>query len=333
MRTTPLGSELSNRGRTGAAAVFTWLLLLAAPLLIASDARADAKAAPPRFVVVNQDRTPMKCSGGAPFYAVRTLDPGQVLRVDGEETGWLRVEYLAGMLAYVRAEEVELDAGAKTLRLIRPSRLFAVNERTGDRANWWNLLEQELPVGTVLQLNETVKGMDEVTRGYLVTAPAQARAYVRADAVRPALEVEASSYKGRTDLAAISTAKPAVPGADGASSPGQQAPAKLEVAEGKAATPGPAPVEAAPIIYDAKTLLSRFEQTLVLDGEEAEKQIPVVVADIRRKIASLGLDPAEQRLAIVLDQRLRALQLRLDLALATKRIASVESKLAAPTAR
>lgn len=329
MRTPLLKSRLTTRGRTGVAGALRCLLLLAAPLLVALDARADPKPAPPRFVVVSQDRTPMKCSGGAPFYAVRTLDPGQVLRVDGEESGWLRVEYLAGMLAYVRAEEVDVDADAKILRLVRPSRLAAVNER-GERANWWSLLDNELPAGSVLQLKDAVKTMDEVTRGYIVTAPAQARGYVKADAVRPALEVEAGAYKGRTDLAAIAAPKPAETKPDSVAQLAQQSPAKPEAAGGSAEAPSAVSAGAPPVIYDARTLLTRFEKALVLDGEEAEKQIPVVIADIRRKVGSLSLDPADQRLALALDQRLRALQLRLDLALANKRIASVESQLSNP---
>lgn len=296
------------------AAAFSVLALGPAPTT-----SAEVKAVSARCVIVERDATPMKCAAGAPFYPVATLKRGEMLRVDGEEGDWLRVEYLTGTPAYVRAEDVAFDEDAKAAKLIQPSRLFAINERSLDRGNWWSLLDEALPTGTALTVKDRVRSIDEVTRGYVVTAPAQARGYVRADAVRNATTEEALAYKGRTDLPPVAAASQATPTTVPQDTPAPQAvaTAPAEPEPSTIATAACPPVEPPPI-YDIETLRRRYEKTIVLDGAEAEVQIPVVIDDFKRKAGSLSGSPEDKRIRAAIDQRIVALQLRLDIVKALK---------------
>lgn len=263
-------------------------------------APADVKPIDPRFVAVLKDGAPMKCQIGAPFYAVRTLKAGQVLRADGEDSGWLRVEYLPEMLAFIKAADAVPDAESKTVRLVAPSRLTAVSEAGAERGHWWYLLDRELPADSVLQVVESFKGVDGRCYGYLVPAPSQARAWVKADLVRPATAEEIAAYdKGRTDASAPQTANAQT-----------QTPAT-------APTAAPTPAESAANTAELDALRSRFDTAMTKTDNEAEIQ---AVADaFSRRIESLGSGPEDRRLRAGLERRLEALKLRQDVLAALKK--------------
>lgn len=187
-------------------------------------AQSDIKAVEPYVAVVTTDKVPMQCSNGAkPFYAVRELKSGELLRVNGEGPGWVRVEYTTGMRAYVPASDADVDRDGKTVKLNKPSRLLAVNPE--GKSHWWPLeLDADLPPGTVLTVAEAVKRPDGGTEGYYVQAPPKARGFVRTEHVRRANPEEAARYAGATqpakpaESAAAPGAVPAAAPATGSSS-------------------------------------------------------------------------------------------------------------------
>lgn len=168
------------------------LVMMTGPALRAS--AGDFTKVEPYFVVVTRESSPMRCSDGRTFYAVRALKAGEVLRVDGEGSGWLRVEYLPGMRAHIKASELTLSADGKSGSLKVPSRLMAANVES--LRPWWPLLAQgsELEAGTKFVVVEAVKGPDGVVDGYLVEAPAGSRGYVQPEQVRKATPEESAGY-------------------------------------------------------------------------------------------------------------------------------------------
>ncbi len=214
--------------RFGSASWVIGLAGLTAPALVAP-AAAQVSDVQPYFVVVTGDNL-MRADAGSIYYAVRRLKAGEVLRVDGETRGWLRVEYLPGTQAYVPAAEADAAGGA--VKLKSASKLMAVDAVNGVRP-WWPLLSAPLPAGTAFASAEPVKTSDGAIDGYLVPAPARARGFVAQSAVRRATTAEAATYTGATAPAGA----PAATGA-GASTPAPRPTVTIDPARG---TPADAP--------------------------------------------------------------------------------------------
>lgn len=187
-------------------------VLLAAILIHPSALEAQVQPVEPYYAVVTRDDVPMRCKDGAPYYPVRMLERGQVVRVDGESPWWVRVHYLPGMHAFVKADEVRVDDSARELVLTRPSRLMASNVAGGERGNWWYLLDEELPAGTRLPIARTLRTADDRVFGYLVPAPGDARGYIRQEVIRHATSEEVERY--RAALAGEGTPDPETPDPD-----------------------------------------------------------------------------------------------------------------------
>ena len=319
-----------------------------APIVMAAGALAPIQTASAQqiksvdayYATVTKDNVPMKCADGGIFYAVAILKQGQVLRVDGEGPGWMRVEYLPGMKAYVKAAEVTPEAGGKTIALSRPSRLMAANVQ-GTRP-WQFLLDSDLPAGTTFTVLETVKGTDGAVEGYLVPAPAQARGYVKSDQLRRATPEETAAHAatkapadtGRTEAAKAAatpetaptttpsntdqttapTATPPTPGAttpDG--TPTQQTATNTTPAQ--PATPETPKLKA---IKDLETLRTMFNNAM--QKVENEEEIKTVMAEFDRTTTSLGDADEDQRLRQALASRKEALKLRLEVFETSKKI-------------
>ena len=201
-------------GVTTSAGLMAGGVVLALPATAA--AQEGIKAVEPYIVTVTTDKAPMRCSNGVQlFYPVRELKAGELLRVNGEGPGWLRVEYTPGMQAYVPASDVEADRDGKTVKLNKPSRLLAVSAE-GKRP-WWPLeLDADIPAGTVLKVAKPYATPDGTVEGYYVDAPPKARGFVKPEHTRKATAEEAASYVGtggpaKTSPAAATPA--ATPGA------------------------------------------------------------------------------------------------------------------------
>jgi hypothetical protein len=188
-----------------AACVAGWAAPFAALVGAPGAAWAQVETITPVYVTVERENVPMQCRIGSASYPVKTVTAGQVLKADGQTASMYRVEYPAGMSAFVKIEEASLAADGKTVTLTRPSRLMAPNAEGG--VSWWYLLEKDLDAGTAFKLDKAVKGPDGKDAGYLVPAPVGSKGYIRREFVRQATQAEIEKLLGK----APAEVKPAEP--------------------------------------------------------------------------------------------------------------------------
>jgi hypothetical protein len=288
------------------------LRALAASTLIVAPA-SGALLTEPWVAVVTKDQVPLRSGPATLHYPIATLKVGTALRAEVDENGFVRVQYPAGMRAYVGADEVQADATGKVVKLLRPSRLKAANA-AGERYSWYPLLDKDLDAGTELKVVEAVKGDDGKVTKYAVAAPPQARAFVSSDLLRRATPEEAAAFDnpgaGTPPAAPASATPPAAPAgtttpAGSASvpnaetpggSPAPTQPAAPAASSPAAATPPsvtppppPAPPKESPI--DA---LVRLFNT-VRAQPEAEAETAAVIAEFQKYQATLTDSPGDQR--------------------------------------
>jgi uncharacterized protein YgiM (DUF1202 family) len=216
----------------------------------AEQAKPAAKPAPAAApfaeyaAVVTRDDAALRSGPAYVHYVVTSLKSGATLKVDGEDSGFLRVHYPAGTKAYVKADEVNIDAGGKTAKLQKPSLLRAANATAGDRGSWYPLLAKELEPGTELTVLDTVKGDDGKPTLYAVVAPAQARGWINRELVRKLSDDEARAM-GAAVTPAPTAAVPATATNTGATPAGTStagsAPAGSSAPAGTSAPAGEAP--------------------------------------------------------------------------------------------
>lgn len=310
------------------------LAVLAAPLA----ARAQVDTVTPFYVTVARDGATLQCRIGSASYTVKTLSAGQVLKVDGQSSSMYRVEYPAGMSAFVKIEESTLEDGGKTVKLTKPSRLMAPNSEGG--VSWWYLLDKELDAGTKLTHQKTVKGPDGKDAGYLVPAPAGSKGYIRRDFVREATQAEIDRFLGKTaeeptkpdtpkpvdptkpttpDVKPSDTPAAPTPTPTPAPTPVEPAPTPVEpVVTPPAPTPGtqePNPAPATPSrtlkAVDAETLTKLYTDAIAQPLQEVE--LDAVIAEFERTIESLKKQEGTERLRTQLGNRVRVLKMRAEL--------------------
>lgn len=172
-------------------------------------AQTEVKALEPHVVVVTRAGTPLRCGPAVVYYEVSSLNPGALLRVDGESGAFFRVRYPAGMRAYVRAADVK--GGQEFVELQRPSKLLAANAAAGDRGSWFPLLETALEPGVKLTVMEVIKDGEGKPTMYAVAAPAQARGFVNRESVRKATDEEAKGLPADGPTAPPSTTPATTP--------------------------------------------------------------------------------------------------------------------------
>lgn len=175
--------------------VLSAVLLVGAGLLpagvVVPSAAAQPKRVEPFVVVVTASEVPIRCGDSTLYYPVAAVKSGETLVVDGETAGWLRVQYPAGVEAFVPAEQVTVvQDGAGKLAV--PSRLRAPNVNGGVRGSYFQLFEQDLPAGTPLKITRSERGEDGKVTHFAVVPPAGARGWISRDAVRRANEQESA---------------------------------------------------------------------------------------------------------------------------------------------
>ncbi|MFN7375811.1 MAG: SH3 domain-containing protein [bacterium] len=175
--------------------VLSAVLLVGAGLLpagvVVPSAAAQPKRVEPFVVVVTASEVPIRCGDSTLYYPVAAVKSGDALVVDGETAGWLRVQYPAGVEAFVPAEQVTVvQDGAGKLAV--PSRLRAPNVNGGVRGSYFQLFEQDLPAGTPLKITRSERGEDGKVTHFAVVPPAGARGWISRDAVRRANEQESA---------------------------------------------------------------------------------------------------------------------------------------------
>lgn len=321
--------------------------LLAASLLAsgagAAMAQQQIQPVEPYWAVVTADNSPLKCRDGSPYYAVAMLNTGAVVRVDGASSWWVRCEYPKGTKAFVKAEEAAPTPDGKQVSLTTASRLMAANVSGGERGNWWQLLDSEVPAGTKFEVSQALKTPDGKVYGYLVTAPPQARGYLRSEQVRKATQPEIDAHlktiggtappitpvDNKPKPPSPAPATPA-PGATPPSPTGvtptdpnatsNAAPAPGTPEQGGVTPPSSAPVEPVkpreptPLEKrwtEADALRAVFDRVQAQPVNEAE--FGPAVSEFNKVIASLDSSPEQERIKQFLQQRLAILQMREDL--------------------
>ncbi len=189
---------------------FAAAVALTAALFAGSPASAQVQDVEPHWVTVVTDRVNLRCGDGVVWYPVWQLKAGTTLRVDGKGFKWLRVAYPPDAVAFVRAEDAKPAPDGRSVTLARPSRLLAANLHSGLDGSWKALLSTALPPGTALPLVGEVKDASGTVVAYRVTPPAQARAYVSEEFVRPATEEEIARATGLAPGRSAPAASPAV---------------------------------------------------------------------------------------------------------------------------
>jgi hypothetical protein len=302
--------------------------------------RAQVDKVEPYFAVVTRDGVPLKSRDGSPYYAVKNLSTGQVLHVDGQNQGWVRVEYPAGLSAFVKPDEAQLENDGTAIKLTTPSQLMAANIGGGERGNWWYLLEPDakLPAGTRLAVTQVLKNPDGKAYGYLVPAPKQARGFVRREFIRPATpaEVEAATHDSGSPTPAkppetkAADSKPGNPAPPAAPPPAPTDPLKTEPTAPPKPADAPKPVESRPIESAPTTAapgntplsvpakprpLAKID-TLKPLFEEAKNnpaELDAAIVEFQRTIDSLGSTPEDERARKYLTPYLEILKLRASL--------------------
>src|SRR5215510_6127970 len=74
-----------------------------AGLVMAASALAQVKDAAPYAAVATGDKVPVKCGDGL-YYKIAELKQTQVVQVDGESPGWLRISLPPGTGAFIAAD-------------------------------------------------------------------------------------------------------------------------------------------------------------------------------------------------------------------------------------
>ena len=245
------------------------VLATAACLALTAPALAQVKDVAPYTAAATIDNVTVRCGSGF-YYKVAELAKGQTVKVDGEDNGWLRIEYPAGTAAFIKDEDGKLDEASGTVKLTKPSALWAFNVTGGvsPSASWKALMPSPLPEGSSFKLVEALKDGGKVV-GYKVVAPANAHGFVEGKFLRKAGSDEASAP------AAKPAAKP-----DGA----KPEPAVLE----PMVPPGSPPVQAAPTAAPTPAPTNEAAPVTISQGGAAQPVVEVAPANpAQRRVGTL----------------------------------------------
>lgn len=168
-----------------------------APIALApAGAIAAPAAVTPYSVTPAKGDVKVRSGSGGVWYAVASVKAGTVLHVDAEGDGWLRVGYLPGMAAVVKASDAEKRADG-TVALTRPSALSALDMADPSiEACYKAVLDEKLPAGTPLRYLGDVTDRSGRVDGYRVEAPSASRGWVAAADVKKLSEAEAAKLGG-----------------------------------------------------------------------------------------------------------------------------------------
>jgi uncharacterized protein YraI len=241
MATSPLAAHRSR-------ALLTLVLASAVATVTPAAAQAPAPGAFPRMVAPAADSVLMRSGAGAAWYPIATIKAGSALKADAEIEGWLRVEYLPGMHAVVKADEAELKPAEGKVVLSKRSRLRALSQADAVfEESFKAVFEEFLAPGLEMNYVGPIKDRTGTVAGYIVTPPAGAKGYVSAREMRDAKPGETSKpvepsrpiVTSQTASAPV-TAQPAPPPAQPASTATPAAePASITPVE----TPTTAPIQ------------------------------------------------------------------------------------------
>ena len=311
------------------------------------------RAIEPTWAAVERP-TILHCGDSQRYYRIAELQPGTLVRVDGESSEWARVSYPAGLGAFVRAEAVKQGDTPETLVLTASTRLYAANAVAGFDGSWKALLSesQALPAGTTLRALETVRSGAGAVVGYKVAAPDSARGFVQRANLRTPTPEELAA-------AGATSPTPTTPTSD-ASNPASNPPAAAESAPGEVvslttppatdgATPppatnptiadgeGPVVIEQKPVVTappqpaqpapgSLQALDEAFRQ--VQARPDADAEIDELKGELQAALNRIDDTPQNRMVRAGLQQRIEILSLRADL---RDRMRAMEERRAAAT--
>jgi hypothetical protein len=179
-----------------------------APLPAAVAQESAAQRVDPYVVVFTASEVPVRAGNSTIYYPIVFPKPGDMLVVDGETSGWLRVMYPSNLRVFVTADEVQ-ESGAGRVRLTKASKLKAPNANSGIKGAFLGVQEAALPIGTELKVADAIKDDSGKVTAYAVEPPAGARGWISREAVRRATDAEAAPVL--TKLAASNPTPPPAP--------------------------------------------------------------------------------------------------------------------------
>lgn len=304
------------------------------------------KTAPePYHAMIARDGVELRCGAGTFYYPVATLKAGTLVKVLGEDSGWLKVAYPDGLRVLLRAEDVTADASGKTVKLAKAGSLLHANLNGGAAAAWSRVvLEHEPQPGTEFAVLDSTKKSDGSVSHYAVAAPAGTFGYVNRDLARRLSpeEYAAAIAKPAAPAPATPAPAPATTTPSGETPAGEKpasipmtpinpmpqegtpaAPPSTQPAEAPAAAPAvvtPVAPKVDPRVAETAALAALFKRIQAQGPEEAEFEQAIVA--FNDAISKAGTSPADQRYADHLRKYVEVLQLRKDLRDANRRAAT-----------
>ncbi len=326
------------------------IALVTLPAIVTTLAIAqEVQQTEPAWRVVNREGVAVRCGPDPVFYAVAEYGTGRLLLVDGTTGTHARVRYPVDLGVMVPADEVR-TVNDQVVELVRASALRAPSALNGITGSWKGVYENELPVGTRLTIQETIRGDRGQVLGYRVVAPSppavggHAWAFVPAEALRDATPAEIEAHMKASQPATPTPTQPqvqpAAPGTPATTSPTQQpaqttrsdtpvtetptpvesepaAPVEQPAQPGVSAVPGePVRVEQAPA-QPAPTQIRASKLEDLEASLEASRRLPPAQLDeaLEELLAEYSRTRAEagddERLGAQLDMRIEWLKLRI----------------------
>lgn len=217
---------------------------------------AEARSA---FVTVTRDGASLRSGASTVWYSVGALKAGTILRVDGEEDGWLRVQYPSEIPAVVKPGEGDLDRDKGVVRLRRASALWALDHANPRIENAYKQIfaASPVPAGTELRYLGPVNDNAGNLAGFRVQPPSGALGFVLPSDVRAATAEEVARMMPRPAPEETEDAEEATPAPQETTRRPEPTPERE--------TRTPAPAEAADDEQDADA---------TEDAEDAEEQTP-----------------------------------------------------------
>ncbi len=289
-------------------------------------APAAAKAGTDAYqAVLARDGVELRCGAGTFYYPITLLKSGTVVKVLGEESGWLKVAYPEGLRVIIAAEDVAADASGKTVKLTKDGRLRHMNLNGGATAAWGPVVLDAAPApGTEFAVLDSTKRADGTISHYAVAAPGGAYGFINRDLARKltAEEIAAAAAKpavvtpptpAPTDPATPATPSGETPAATPPAPNPPAAPANPEINPAAAPVTPPAPPapKVDPRIAETAALAAMFKR--VQSQGPAEAEFDQAILAFNDAIAKAGTGPADARYAEHLRKYVEILQMRRDL--------------------
>jgi len=296
-------------------------------------------AVQPYFAVVSANDAAARCGSSESIgllnsmYQVARLQPGQVLKVDGEAQGWARTTYPVGACVFIPSDCAQLDPATHTVTLVKPTRPKAPNMVLGLKGSWKDALEQPLAAGMKLTLVENEPAADgRGNTAFKCAAPETARCFVPSNALRKASQEEVNAFMAAGG-AAMSNPRPQASAPQGANQ-GTFAPGAGAGAPAAApTTTAQAPVQAAPIEIKPlqirpsqfERLESAFESVKKQPAESAE--YTELLAEFRKALDKIKPEDTGAKMNRArLQQRIDFLTLKADMQAKQRELAATSSE-------